>query len=55
MIIWNCEIICDIRGKYLFYIIILIFTEKYYNDYGVIFGGICIKQTCCLECVEYDV
>lgn len=33
---------------------LLYYYEKHESDYGVIFVGICIKQICFFESVEYD-
>ncbi len=41
--------IYDIRGNGHFYIITLIFIEKYYKCDGVIFAGISTKQRCFLN------
>ena len=52
----NYDLMCNIRGNDLFYIIILIFIEKHIKMIMVwFFAGICTKQRCFLKSVEYDV
>lgn len=52
---FNCDVIGGIRGNNHFYIIILIFNEKHYNYYDMIFTRVCTKEIFFPRTVKYAV